>query len=194
MKEKPYHHGNLRNDLIEAGIQLINEEGLKSFSLRKVAARCQVSHTAPYSHFKDVDALISAMGDYVTGQFMHKLQSGVQGKEETPGVLAFLGQAYIDFFVEHPQYFQFLFYYSGLTINLDQAQPEDYPPFALFRSTAFRMFRRWGLPEEVHSSHLIASWSLVHGIAALSATSGIKFSGSWTDIFIETLVKKEKKS
>ena len=193
MKEKPYHHGNLRNDLIEAGIQLINEEGLKSFSLRKVAARCQVSHTAPYSHFRDVEALISAMGDYVTSQFMHKLQSAVQGKENTPGVLAFLGQAYIDFFAQRPHYFQFLFYYSGLTINLDQEQPEDYPPFALFRSTAFRMFHQWGLPEEDHAHNLIASWSMVHGIAALSATSGIQYSGSWTDIFIGTLMKKEKK-
>ncbi|MDF2937372.1 MAG: hypothetical protein K0Q90_2745 [Paenibacillaceae bacterium] len=192
MKEKPYHHGNLRNDLIEAGIQLINEEGLKSFSLRKVAARCQVSHTAPYSHFKDVDALISAMGDYVTGQFMHKLHSAVQGKDEHPGQLAFLGKAYIDFFVEHPHYFQFLFYYSGLSIDLDRAQPEDYPPFALFRTTAFRMFHKWGLPEEEHFTNLIAAWSLVHGITALSATNGIKYSGSWTDIFMQTLTKEER--
>lgn len=193
MNEKPYHHGNLRNDLIEAGIQLINEEGLKSFSLRKVAARCQVSHTAPYSHFKDVDALISAMGDYVTEQFMEKLHFAVQGKEENPEALAFLGEAYIDFFVQHPHYFQFLFYYSGLTIDLDEERPDDYPPFALFRSTAHGMFRKWGLPEGDHAATLIASWSLVHGIAALSATSGIKYSGKWTDIFEEILLKKEKK-
>lgn len=192
MKERPYHHGNLRNDLIEAGIQLINEEGLKSFSLRKVAARCQVSHTAPYSHFKDVDALISAMGDYVTGQFMDKLHSAVHGKDEHPGQLAFLGEAYIDFFVKHPHYFQFLFYYSGLTIDLDQEQPEDYPPFAIFRTTAYRMFRKWGVPEERHLTNLIAAWSLVHGIAALSATHGVKYAGSWTDIFMQTLTKEER--
>jgi AcrR family transcriptional regulator len=192
MKERPYHHGNLRNDLIEAGIQLINEDGPKSFSLRKVAARCGVSHTAPYSHFKDVDALISAMGEYVTEQFMNSLHSAVAGKEEDPGALAFIGQAYIDFFVKHPHYFQFQYHYSGLTFDLDKEQPDDYPPFALFRSTAFRMFRKWGLPEEEHAATLIASWALVHGIVALSAASSIKYSGNWTDIFMATLDKKEK--
>ncbi|RAU92588.1 TetR/AcrR family transcriptional regulator [Paenibacillus sp. YN15] len=191
MKEKPYHHGNLRNELIEAGIRLINEEGLKSFSLRKVAARCQVSHTAPYSHFKDVDALISAMGEYVTEQFMHKLRSSIQGKEESRWAMALLGQAYIDFFIEHPPYFQFLYYYSGLTIDLDQAQPEDYPPFALFRSTAYGLFRKLGLPEEADSTNLISAWSMVHGIASLSTTSGIKYSGNWTEIFMATLAQKE---
>ena len=43
-----YHHGNLRNALIEAGLKIINESGEDSLSLRKVAAACNVSHAAPY--------------------------------------------------------------------------------------------------------------------------------------------------
>jgi len=56
-----YHHGNLRQALIEAGIKIINESGEENLSLRKVAALCNVSHAAPYAHFKDKDELLEAI-------------------------------------------------------------------------------------------------------------------------------------
>ena len=153
MVNKPYHHGNLKNELIEAGIALINEEGLSGFSLRKVAAKCNVSNAAPYSHFNN---------------------------------------AYIDFFAENPQYFQFLFYHSGLKINMDQESPNDYPPFALFRATAYRLFRRQGLQEESYKERLAALWSSVHGIASLLSAKGIQYSGSWHEVLAQLTTRKEK--
>ncbi len=190
MKEKPYHHGNLRNKLIETGIELINEVGLRDFSLRKVAAKCNVSHAAPYSHFKDKDDLISVMRDHVTQQFIEKLHNAIVGLEDNPTALLLLGQAYIDFFIEHPQYFQFIFYSSGISIDLDKESPDDYPPFALFRETAYRCFRRMGLKEEAYSMHLIGKWSMVHGVAALLTNSGISYSGNWHSVFANTFVQK----
>ena len=50
MEKKPYHHKNLKNDLIEKGIELVNKNGINQLSLRKVAQACGVSHAAPYSH------------------------------------------------------------------------------------------------------------------------------------------------
>ena len=61
-----YHHGNLRQALIDAGIKLINENGEENLSLRKVAAACDVSHAAPYAHFKDKEELIDAIKENVT--------------------------------------------------------------------------------------------------------------------------------
>jgi AcrR family transcriptional regulator len=183
MKEKSYHHGNLRNQLIETGIELINEEGLSGFSLRKVAAKCDVSHTAPYSHFKDINELISAMGEHVTNQFMDKLHSAIKDKEDSPEAILLLGQAYIDFFTINPQYFQFLFYHSGITINLDSESPADYPPFALFRTTAYQQFRSRGLSEATYSKRLISLWLVVHGIASLLTNNGVSYSGDWQEIF-----------
>ncbi|KWX73588.1 TetR/AcrR family transcriptional regulator [Paenibacillus jilunlii] len=192
MKEKPYHHGNLRKQLIETGISLINEEGVKSFSLRRVAAQCNVSHTAPYSHFKNVDELIAAMGEHVTEQFMEKLRISIQGEEDSSEAISLLGQAYIDFFIENPQYFQFLFYHSGITIDLDNYNSDNYPPFALFRTTAYHMFRSIGLPEASYSHQLIALWSMVHGIASLLTNNGVRYSGNWRDFFsILTVLDKE---
>ncbi len=183
MSEKTYHHGNLRNELIEAGITLINENGLEGFSLRKVAAKCEVSHAAPYSHFKDIDALVDAMGEHVTQKFMDKLHSAIAHAPNSRTAITLLGKAYIEFFEENPLYFQFLFYYSRVTIDLDQEGPDDYPPFALFRTTVYDEFRQQGLPEEEYCPRLIFLWSCVHGIASMLSNSGIRYSGDWQSIF-----------
>lgn len=49
MGNKPYHHGNLRDALIKAGLELISTEGEENLSLRKVALKCGVSNAAPYA-------------------------------------------------------------------------------------------------------------------------------------------------
>jgi AcrR family transcriptional regulator len=58
---KQYHHGDLKNALIEAGIQILSQDGLHALSLRKVAQKAGVSHAAPYAHFPDKQALIAAI-------------------------------------------------------------------------------------------------------------------------------------
>ena len=56
-----YHHGDLKNALIQAGIEILSIEGVKGLSLRRVAKRAGVSHAAPYAHFKDKQALVAAI-------------------------------------------------------------------------------------------------------------------------------------
>ena len=71
-----YHHGNLRQALIDAGIKIINEKGEDNLSLRKVAALCNVSHAAPYAHFKDKDELIEAIKSSVLNSYGSAVRSG----------------------------------------------------------------------------------------------------------------------
>ncbi len=61
MDNKKYHHGDLKNTLIQAGIEILAEEGVGGLSLRKVAQKAGVSHNAPYFHFADKQALIAAI-------------------------------------------------------------------------------------------------------------------------------------
>ena len=60
-QKQTYHHKDLRNALIEKGIEIVNIEGMQAFSLRKVATACGVSHAAPYSHFQNKEELLEAM-------------------------------------------------------------------------------------------------------------------------------------
>src|SRR5216683_1037403 len=57
--EKPYHHGELREALVAAGRKLLEEKGLRSFTLRECARRAQVSHAAPAHHFASIDDLLA---------------------------------------------------------------------------------------------------------------------------------------
>ena len=78
MKADKYHHGDLRESLIKTGLKLYNEEGAEKFSLRKVAALCNVSHAAPYKHFKSKEDLINAISEYVFCNFKNSLNEIVQ--------------------------------------------------------------------------------------------------------------------
>src|SRR5262245_57255125 len=60
---KRYHHGDLRNALIQAGKTLLAEEGVAGLELRKVARAAGVSHAAPYRHFADKQALLAAIAE-----------------------------------------------------------------------------------------------------------------------------------
>ena len=69
MSKKSYHHGNLRNALISAGVAILSSEGASAVSLRKVAREAGVSHAAPYRHFADKEALMVAIAE----EGFHKL-------------------------------------------------------------------------------------------------------------------------
>ena len=53
MKEKAYHHGNLKNELIEKGLEYIDRYGVESLSMRELARAAGVSSAAPYAHFQN---------------------------------------------------------------------------------------------------------------------------------------------
>ena len=61
--KKPYHHGDLRQKLLDAATQLIAEGGVENLSIRKLADSVGVSRTAPYHHFKDKNALLCAIAE-----------------------------------------------------------------------------------------------------------------------------------
>lgn len=194
MNDKPYHRGDLRNKLIEAGIELISEEGVKDFSLRKVAAKCGVSHAAPYSHFENIEALNHAMGEYVTQKFMERLRQSIQGQEDSHIAVELLGNAYISFFNENKHYFQFLFYHSSLIIDLNGDTENDYQPFSLFKETAYRMFHDIGLARADYLNNLLALWSMVHGIVSLLTNKDIHYSGNWNNVLTDNICIGRKES
>jgi len=183
MSNKPYHHGNLRISLIEAGIKLINQEGAKKLSLRKVCALCGVSQTAPYSHFQSKEDLWKAMQDYVIEQFMEVLENAITScsNQNDPSVLIQMGKSYVIFFINNPQYFQFLFSQPCMEINLsmDVNGTKNFPPFELFKTIVFRVFGVTGMPKEKIEDTIISLWATVHGLASIATMKNVHYDKAW---------------
>lgn len=74
-KIQSYHHGNLRNELIEKAIDIVNNEGEQALSIRKVAGACGVTYAAPYAHFKNKEDLLTAIQEHITEQFATLLEN-----------------------------------------------------------------------------------------------------------------------
>ena len=105
-----YHHGDLRQGLIEAALSLLQTKDVKSLSLREVARQAGVSHTAPYRHFADKASLLAAVAEEGFTEFGQYLQQAVdQAKAEPVASLKATGLAYVRFALEHPTHFRVMF-------------------------------------------------------------------------------------
>lgn len=189
-----YHHGNLRQALIDAGIKIINESGEASLSLRKVAARCKVSHAAPYAHFKDKDELIEAIKASVTELFMEELSAVVNNSPDAERALVDMGRSYVSFFVRRPDYFRFLFGSQNVTAHIrsDKQYENDYPPFVLLKETYLKYLKEKQLDksEDEQEIELLKLWASAHGLAAIACMSGVVTSFDWNDkIFSDLLIR-----
>lgn len=188
-----YHHGDLKTALIETGIKMISENGEDNLSLRKVAAECGVSRTAPYAHFEDKDDMIRAMQEHVTAAFMERLRPAASKVDEDPEEsLRQLGKAYIKFFLEHPEYYTFLFARPMINVNLDIKSPakSNYPPFALLREVVIKCNDKADekLSNQELEERLIRKWAGVHGMASIATMKGVTWSRDW-EKEVERLIK-----
>ena len=193
MQDK-YHHGNLKQALIDTGIKIVNEEGESALSLRKVAAACGVSHSAPYAHFKDKEELLVAIKTSVTEQFTQYLYDAVdRGKDESAEkAIIEMGRAYVKFFINNPDYYQFLFYNQKITAHLmtGEMHEEDYPPFLLLKSLFIKYLEEKGieLSDDKKELELIKIWSTVQGIASIACMENVETRYPW-ETYLNKLIR-----
>ena len=180
-KQDTYHHKNLKNELIEAGIDFVAKEGVENLSLRKLAGVCGVSHAALYSHFENKEVLLEKMQNYITDNFSNELEKAIAKSKAQEAILMDLGTAYLHFFVKHPNYFVFLFGKSNIALDLtEKAVPEkNYRPFEIFKSVVVQILSQKKYPEEKWNDAIIALWAFVHGITALATMENIKYNKKW---------------
>src|SRR5713226_1686401 len=134
-RPKSYHHGDLRNALIQAGLEMLSESGAAALDLRKVARKAGVSHTAPYRHFADKQALIAAINEEGYYQLAERIRAT---RREAPDDDAFaqlhaIARAYVHFAVDNPWLMREMF--SGLTI-----EREAYPDLYAASKLAFKRY------------------------------------------------------
>jgi len=181
IERETYHHKDLKNQLIDKGIELVSTEGLKSFSLRKVAAACGVSHSAPYSHFQNKDELLNTMTSQITAEFSKALEATIATYGDSADVLAYLGKAYVVFFIDNPHYFSFLYTQSTVQIDLSFSGDvsHNYAPFETFKGLALKLMDKTAYPKEKNKDAVIAIWSFIHGIASLATMKNVHYNENW---------------
>ena len=169
LKRKDYHHGDLKNALVEAAAKLIVERGIDNVSLREVARQAGVSHSAPYHHFNSKSELLAAVAEEGFLRFngyQERAFRMMQQKDPMERLKA-LGRAYVKFAIANPSFFRIMFRY-------DIAEPfKHHLLTALSKRTFDRLFKTVSecLKAKAQSTDpmeaSIRAWALVHGLSSL---------------------------
>lgn len=117
MAKRGYHHGNLKQALVEAGLKLIAEKGPQGFTMSEAAKLADVSAAAPYRHFAGREELIVEMARQGYELFSDLLEYAYRDGQPSP-LAAFeaVGRAYLAFARKHPGHYVAMFE-SGVTPN-----------------------------------------------------------------------------
>jgi AcrR family transcriptional regulator len=174
-RRKPYHHGNLREVLLQAAIRLIARRGPGGFTLREVARRAGVSHNAPYRHFRDKDALIAA----VAAQGFRELNRGMvdAAASQTTALdrLKRSGWAYVSFALRRPEHFAVMFDAQVSKTKYPECAEAGEQAFGTLLGFIESCQRDGQLPAGDSLPMALAAWALVHGIAKLVVTERLPF-------------------
>ena len=193
MQTDKYHHGDLRESLIKMGLKLFNEGGEENFTIRKVAALCNVSHTAPYRHFKSKEELINAISEYVFTKFQDSLNEIVETYKNDPSErIVELGKKYVWFMVENPDYLKFAFLTKSKSVKVmeeDKLKEVGKGTFNIFENCALDFFKSINVKEEDYAQDIIAMWSMVHGLATMLAYKTFSYEGDYLDL-VEKILRK----
>ncbi|MFV0385697.1 TetR/AcrR family transcriptional regulator [Paracoccus sp. (in: a-proteobacteria)] len=166
---KSYHHGNLRQALVEATAALIEESGPQAFTLTEAARRAGVSPAAPYRHFKGREDLIEEVARQGFLDFAERLDAAFDdGHPRALTAFLRMGQAYLDFAADRPGYYMAMFE-SGISIagNAELSQASERAQSVLLKA-AESLARR--LPEDQRPpARMVANhiWALSHGVVEL---------------------------
>jgi AcrR family transcriptional regulator len=164
-----YHHGDLRNVLIQVATELLAVEGTHGLSLRKMAQKAGVSHNAPYMHFPDKEAVLAAIAEAGFRLLEIEVEAAIDrsDRQDTRQQLIAASNAYVRFAMARPNHLQVMF---------DPYDPVKYPDlFAASTASLNRLFELVKSGRE--NGTLIAGdphamtkaiWSMVHGIASIS--------------------------
>ncbi len=166
-----YHHGNLREALVRAALDLITEKGPGGFTFADAARSAGVSSAAPYRHFRDRDALMADVAQRGFAQFADALtRAWNEGRPDAFTAFQAIGRAYLTFAREEPAYYSAMFE-AGVSQDADPGLREAADrAFGVLRKAAETLCAE--LPKANRPPALMMSlhiWAMAHGIASLFA-------------------------
>ena len=164
-----YHHGNLKEALVRAALELIAEKGPWGFTFADAARWAGVSPAAPYRHFRDRDELLSDVARRGFEQFAAALaKAWDDGRPEPFAAFERLGKAYLAFARSEPAYYSAMFE-AGIPLDTSKELREASDrAFAVLRAASEQLIAR--MPVQQRPPALMMAlhiWALSHGIASL---------------------------
>jgi AcrR family transcriptional regulator len=172
----PYHHGALREAMLEAAERILERDGIAGLTLRAAAREAGVSHAAPKNHFGDIRGLLSDLAAVGFARFGAALVANTREGETSKARLAALGHGYVTFAQRNPGLFLLMFRSERLDFSR--------PPLRAAAEAAFGVLagavgaRRREAPETPstlsQAAQITAAWSLVHGFAMLMLDGRLK--------------------
>ena len=166
---RSYHHGNLKEALINAALELIAKKGPAGFTFAEAARWAGVSPAAPYRHFRDRDELLADVARRGFEQFAAALERAWDGGRPEP-LAAFerVGKAYLEFARSEPAYYSAMFE-AGVPLETSaELQAAGDRAFAVIRMASEQLIADMPAgrrpPALMMALHI---WSLSHGIASL---------------------------
>src|ERR1700686_533649 len=168
--ERGYHHGNLKEALLQAALNLIAQKGAAGFTFADAARMAGVSPAAPYRHFRDREELLSSIAQRGFEQFEALLtQAWDDGRPDTVTAFERLGKAYLAFARNEPAFYSAMFE-SGLPVDLSPTlQTASERAFGVIRAAAERLAALVppGMPRPPAMMMALHIWSMSHGVASL---------------------------
>jgi AcrR family transcriptional regulator len=164
-----YHHGNLKEALVRAALDLIAEKGPAGFTFADAARSAGVSPAAPYRHFRDREALLADVARRGFEEFTAALSKAwADGSPDTMAAFDRLGRAYLAFAKAEPAYYSAMFE-AGVALDVDpQLREVSERAFAVLRAAAEKLVAQ--IPSGSRPPALMVAlhvWSMTHGIASL---------------------------
>lgn len=194
-KKKSYHHGDLRQQLLDKAAQLIREEGEEALSMRKLASELGVSRMAPYHHFADKQTLLCAIAEEGFNRFTRVLSGdnsdqdfSVSRQEFTKENLKIFITNYISFAVNHAEYYNLMFGgHLWKSKQLTESLKNEAHSSFRFYLDRIRKLRELELISNAVDPFKFAqiSWSTLHGMSRL-LIDGIYVDQSATDTLCDS--------
>jgi AcrR family transcriptional regulator len=172
---KSYHHGNLREALLESAIRLIAEVGPAAFTLREVARRAGVSHNAPYRHFHDKDDLLAAVATEGFNELTAAMTTAAAPVANPRDRLRQAGLAYVAFALRRPEHFTVMFEAPPSKHQPASAEEASKRAFATLLAFVQQCQETRQLPPGDPLHFALLAWTWVHGIAKLAITGRLPF-------------------
>jgi AcrR family transcriptional regulator len=164
-----YHHGNLKEALIRAALELIAQKGPAGFTFAEAARWAGVSPAAPYRHFRDRDDLLIDVARRGFEQFSEALaRAWDEGRPDPFAAFDRVGRAYLTFARTEPAYYSAMFE-AGIALDKSpELREAGERAFGVLRSAAEMLITR--IPAGQRPPALMMAlhvWALAHGIASL---------------------------